>query len=124
MSRWNTAYLLLATLATWASSELPAFAQVPRYTPPGGRPLPAALDYFRQDVGVMDPYNTFVAPRRQLNNQLNAITARETADFQRAQGEIAAVRKATVAPTGVSAGFMNYSHYYPRSTAARPQARR
>jgi hypothetical protein len=97
-------------LAAACSSS--AFGQVPRYTPPGGSPLPAALDYFRRDVGVLDPYNTFVAPRRQLNNQLQAITARQQAGFRAAEAQISALRESSAAPTGVGAGFMNYSHYY------------
>ncbi len=41
----------------------PVWSQYPRYRPPGGSPLPNALNYFRQDVGVLDPYNAF---RRRL----------------------------------------------------------
>jgi hypothetical protein len=100
-----------------------AFAQIPRYRPPGGSPIPAALDYFRRDVGVLDPYTTFVAPRRQLTNQLQALNARQQADFQAAESQISTLRQSLAAPTGVGGSFMNYSHYYPTGQVGRPRPR-
>ena len=108
-------------LATAFSST--ASAQISRYRPPGGSPIPAALDYFRRDVGVLDPYNTFVAPRRQLYSQLQTLNQQEQADFQAAQSQISSVRQSAAAPTGVGARFMNYSHYYPSAQASRPRTR-
>lgn len=119
MANFKVVVLLLSAGLFWAVLSDAAKAQVRRYTPPAGSPLPAELDYFRRDVGVMDPFNTFVAPRRQLRNQLNAMSAREAANFQSAQQEITSIREAVAAPTGVSAGFMNYSHYYSRSPGSR-----
>jgi hypothetical protein len=74
--------------------------------------MPRALDYFRQDVGVLDNYNTFVAPRRQLDRNLQSLQAQENYNARRTQQEISQIRQSTVAPTGVGSTFMNYSHYY------------
>ena len=89
-----------------------AFAQYPRYVPPAGRTLPEELNYFRRDVGLLDQYNGFVAPLRQLDYQLRTMQNQQRADFQAAQRAISQIRTSQAAPTGVGAGFMNYSHYY------------
>jgi len=83
-----------------------------RYRPPAGSTLPRQLDYFRADVGVLDPYNTFVAPRRQLDRTLQQMQTQERTDVQRAQQAMSQIRQSTAAPTGTGATFMNYSHYY------------
>jgi hypothetical protein len=94
-----------------------------RYVPPGGAVLPNQLNYFRQDVGLLDPYNAFVAPTRRLSNQLQAMTNETRGDFGMTQREIDMLRSSPAAPTGVAAGFMNYSHYYAgRGGAAAPGA--
>lgn len=89
-----------------------ASAQVPRYVPPAGRTLPNELNYFRLDTGVLDQYNGFIAPLRQLDNQLRTMQNQQATDFQSNQKAISQVRTSIAAPTGVGAGFMNYSHYY------------
>lgn len=99
-------------LALMSSST--AYGQIRRYRPPAGSPLPTQLDYFRQDVGVLDPYNTFVAPHRRLNQNLQALQAQEDFNTRRTQAEISQIRESAVAPTGTGATFMNYSHYYSR----------
>lgn len=83
-----------------------------RYRPPAGSPLPRQLDYFRADVGVLDPYNTFVAPRKRLDQNLRQLASQQYADEQRTQQSLSMIRQAGVAPTGTGATFMNYSHYY------------
>ena len=90
----------------------PAAGQYPRYVPPSGRTLPNELNYFRQDVGLMDQYNTFVSPFRQLDNQLRTMQQQQRADFQAAAKGISQIRTSQAAPTGVGARYMNYSHYY------------
>ena len=109
-------FLLLALTV-----NVPAWGQVsrvPRYRPPAGATMPRALDYFRQDVGALDPYNTFVAPRRQLDRNLQALQQQEDYNTRRSQQEISQInsqiRQSTAAPTGTGATFMNYSHYYSR----------
>jgi hypothetical protein len=89
-----------------------------RYRPPGGSPLPRQLDYFRRDVGVLDPYNTFVAPRRQLDRSLQQLQTRQLQDEQRTSQSLSQMRQSTAAPTGTGATFMNYSHYYSNTASA------
>lgn len=91
-----------------------ASAQYPRYRPPGGPTMPRALDYFRQDVGVLDPYNTFVAPRRRLDSDLAFMRRQQQLNARQTQGAIQQLRESVAAPTGTGATFMNYSHYYRR----------
>jgi hypothetical protein len=111
MRTLSTTLALLVAAAVF-SLAAPASAQQPRYVPPAGPTLPNALNYFRRDVGVLDPYNTFVGPRRDLDYQLQTMQAQQQADFRANQRAIQQIRAAEAAPTGVGAGFMNYSHYY------------
>ena len=93
-----------------------------RYASPYGPTLSPYLDYFRRDTGVLDPYNTFIRPRRQLQNQLDDIVQQERAETTRLQQQIQGIRESGAAPTGTSATFLNYSHYYkagPTAGAAR-----
>jgi len=114
----HTFVLTFALLALAAGSS--AFGQIPRYRPPAGSTMPRALDYFRRDVGVLDPYNTFVAPRRQLDRNLQLLQRQEDYNAQRAEQGISQlnsqIKQSTAAPTGTGATFMNYSHYYTRSS--------
>jgi len=99
-------WVLLLTAST-AAAQYPS-----RYVPPAGRTLPNELNYFRRDVGVLDQYNGFVAPFRQLDNQLQSMQQQNRTDYQSAQKAISQIRTSQAAPTGVGAGYMNYSHYY------------
>jgi hypothetical protein len=83
-----------------------------RYLPPAGPVLPNALNYFRNDVGVLDPYNAFVQPNRQLSQQINSMVQQQYRDYQRSEQEIGQVRQSLAAPTGVGAGFMNHAQYF------------
>ena len=88
-----------------------------RYRSPYGPTITPYLDYFRRDTGVLDPYNTFIRPRRQLENQIGQIVQQERAENTRLQQQIQRVREEQVAPTGAGATFMNYSHYYRQGPA-------
>jgi hypothetical protein len=120
-----TSISAFALLALTAGSAL---AQIPRYRPPGGSPIPRQLDYFRRDVGVLDPYNTFVAPRRQLDRNLQTLQAQEDYNARRTQQELSQlntqIKQSGAAATGTGATFMNYSHYYPRGNQAGRAPRR
>jgi hypothetical protein len=113
MSRRSLALMSASILLTLAGSS-DCLAQG-RYRPPGGPTMPRALDYFRQDVGALDPYNTFVAPRRQLDRNLQALNAQEQNDSIRTQSQLSQIRQSGAAATGTGSTFMNYSHYYPSS---------
>ena len=99
-----------------------AHAQI--YRPPAGPPLPRQLNYFRRDVGLLDQYNAFVYPQRQLESQLSQMQQQQAAAFrstQRQLEQLNEVRPTQAAATGVGATFQNYSHYYrpPTSGALR-----
>jgi len=100
------------------STAFGQITRVPRYSPPAGATMPRALDYFRQDVGALDPYNTFVAPRRALDRNLQNLQTQEDLNSRRAQQDISQIRQSTAAPTGTGGTFMNYSHYYSRGNQA------
>ncbi|WP_425617574.1 hypothetical protein NA78x_001255 [Anatilimnocola sp. NA78] len=108
------ASMLMAAVCQQASAQYPG-----RYMPPAGPVMPNALNYFRRDVGVLDPYNAFVQPRRQLEQQLGTLNYQQMADNRRVEQEIGNVRKSLAAPTGTNAGFMNHRQYF---NVPRPQA--
>jgi hypothetical protein len=101
----------------------PVWSQYPRYRPPGGSPLPNALNYFRQDVGVLDPYNAFIAPRREIDNRFRELAFRQQTEYQATRQAIGMIRASEAAPTGTGATFMNYSHYYRMQNAPRTAGR-
>ena len=91
-----------------------ALAQI-RYQPKAGPTLPSQLNYFRRDVGLLDQYNTFIQPQRQLEAQLQQMTQQQQTDYRAAQRQIEQIkeiRPSEAAPTGVGAGYLNYLHYY------------
>jgi len=103
--------LASAVILTLAGAEQ-ASAQ---YVPPGGATLPAELQYFRPQQGVLDNYNQFVAPRYQLESQLRTLDQNQRSSFRALDQKIRdsdKIRQSQAAATGTSAGFMNYSHYY------------
>jgi len=109
------ACFLLVFGALGLVSDHKVFAQVPQYSPPAGSPLPSQLNYFRFDglTGLLDNYNGIVQPQQNLNYTLQTMNARQQSDSRVLQREITQLRDSEAAPTGVGAGFMNYSHYYP-----------
>lgn len=105
--------LIAGTVLTLCNVASLAQAQ---YVPPGGPTLPVELEYFRPRQGVLDNYNQFVAPRQALANQLRSMDQRQSTEFRAVESKIRqvkSIRESDAAPTGTSAGFMNYSHYFP-----------
>jgi predicted deacetylase len=92
--------------------------------------LPAELEYFRPQQGLLDNYNQFVAPRYQLSNQLRTLDQQQRTSFRALEEKMQQsdqIRESRAAVTGTAAGFMNYSHYYGArggGGAARGGARR
>ena len=119
-------YRILASgfIVTFALLSCQAMGQYPRYVPPGGPTLPNALNYFRRDVGVLDPYNTFVNPNRQLRQQFDTMAQQQRSDYQRSQQEIGQVRSSLAAPTGINAGYMNHARYFNVPRGQNAQGRR
>jgi hypothetical protein len=90
-----------------------AWGQSPRYQPPGGNPIPSGLNYFRKDTGVLDPYNTFVEPQRQIQRRFDSMSALQRLQFNETSRDIREIRQSSAAETGSNATFFNSSHYYP-----------
>jgi hypothetical protein len=109
--------LLMGSVLLLISICSEAQAQFPRYRPPAGNPLPNELNYFRRDVGILDPYNTFVDPQQQLSARLQSMAKQEQSNYRSSQQALSQLRALQTAPTGVSGGFMNLSHYYSRSSS-------
>jgi hypothetical protein len=102
-----------------------AQAQI-RYTPPAGPTMPIELNYFRRDVGLLDQYNTFVRPQRELEAQLRQMTQQQRDDYRSTQREleqIRQIRSSEAGVTGVRGGYFNYSHYYRMPTGRTGSAR-
>jgi len=114
----SLAGLAMALAASRAEAQI-------RYQPKAGPTLPSQLSYFRRDVGLLDQYNTFIQPQRQLEAQLRQMNEQQLADYRSAQRQIEQIkeiRPSGAAPTGVGAGYLNYSHYYQlRSGGSRPR---
>lgn len=109
----RTAWCLFTLLAAAIASET-ASAQI-RYQSPSGPTLPSQLNYFRRDVGVLDQYNTFIQPQRQLEAQLRQMNQQQLDEYrstQRQLEQLKEIRPSQAAPTGTGAIFLNYSHYY------------
>jgi len=121
--------VILALILGWAlvGTTKRLDAQI-RYQPKAGPTLPSQLNYFRRDVGLLDQYNTFIQPQRQLEAQLQQMTQQQQADYRSAQRQIEQIkeiRPSGAAPTGVGGGYLNYLHYYrmPAGGGARPGGR-
>lgn len=106
-----SAMLLVSGYAGVAEAQFPRQRTNRTFTP--NRPtMPAELDYFRRDVGVLDPFNTFVRPRRELNQVLQQQQG-ELNMLQQQQMQQRQTQGGAIAPTGINARFFNYSHFYP-----------
>jgi len=103
---------------------LEARGQQPRYSPPMGGTLPSALNLFRFDSRSPRNFDGVVLQSQELNYQVQTMAARQQADFRATQQAISQLRTVEAAPTGVGAGFMNYSHYYPMRPSGGRSTRR
>jgi hypothetical protein len=113
-------FLVVFLGAAISAHSLPAQIPYQRYTSPAGPALPYYLDYFRPQSGELDVYNQFVAPKSRLSNQLQTMAQQERFDFHEAEKQIkqgGQIRPSEAAPTGTSARFMNYSHYFGSTTS-------
>ena len=92
-----------------------------RYSSPSRSTLPSQLNYFRNDVGLLDQYNTIVNPANRLESRLGAIergsgNKKGLADLSKEVDSLRNAQQALgIAPTGTAATFGNLSHYYPSS---------
>ena len=80
------------------------------------RTLAPELNYFRRDAGVLNNYQAFVRPQRQLAATLRGLQNASRSQQQQLQG---VTSQLTPQVTGTNAVFQNYSHYYNFSGARR-----
>ena len=110
---WTAAAVLMLALG---SGHGVANGQQGVYQPPGGSPFSPYLNLFRRDTGLLNQYYNYIVPQRRLESTLqqqsSAITGLQT-QVQGVRGELRQAPTAPNGPTGVGAGYMNYSHYYP-----------
>jgi hypothetical protein len=111
--------LMLCVAAFFCLSGSTAHAQRDRYDrryEPSRPTLSPYLNYFRQDTGLVDSYNTFVRPQERLRREMNRQESR-LRNLDRQVGQLdrqveQQIRPAQMAPTGTGSTFMNYLHYY------------
>ena len=76
------------------------------------------LNYFRLNTGVLPNYQQFVRPQIQLQKTLQQQQAQIQSGKRSLQQLDKKMRERltqpTVSPTGHSATFMNFSHYFPK----------
>ncbi len=106
--------LTVICLLTIGFGSSAVHAQFPRYRSPAGSPLPSALNYFRGDFGLLDPYNAFVAPQQRLKDDLRTLNDRQQI-LQQEQTANSTLRNVGIAPTGTGSMFNYRSHYFPLS---------
>jgi hypothetical protein len=126
MARLQVSFVMLACAACIdLGFAQQACGQIPyRYSPPAGRTLTPYLNFFRQDVGVLDPYNAFIVPQRDLEYRLKGLGAaaqRQQAEIQTTQHQLNRIYQSGAAPTGTGGRFMNYGGYYRSPIIARPR---
>jgi len=117
--------VIACTLALVHTSLSPAFGQrgasrPSRYEPAYGPTLSPYLQFTRPGVGILDNYNNFVRPRVQVRSSIRTQgrqIERLTQELQQAQSA-SQIRGSGVAPTGIHARYMNYSHFYPKSSSS------
>jgi hypothetical protein len=125
MRRFVVAWAVLAGGTLLLSR--PGLAQ----TPGRGYPKPIFspyLDLFRADPGPLPNYYQFVRPKQELLKTLqhqNTELERQRAGLGAVQHQLSIIeRQAQAGPTGIGAGFMNYSHYYPAQQSPALRVRR
>lgn len=90
-----------------------ANAQGARYRPHTPKFSPY-LDYFKRDRGALDVYNSIVRPNQEIRSEF----ARQRRGLTEQRGQIEQLQqqnrgRGDLAPTGVGARFMDFSHFYP-----------
>jgi hypothetical protein len=116
--------IAIVALTLVALSVHESSAQQPRYVPPMGNVAPSALNLFRFDSRSPRNLDGMSLQLQDQSYQLQSLSYRQQADFRATQQSISQLREVQASPTGVGAGFMNYSHYYPMRIGGARTARR
>ena len=111
-------FLLATPSLTWGQRPI----RPSRYEPAFGPTISPYLQYSRPRSGVLDNYYNFVRPRVQLRSSLRMQERqidRLSREMQQSRTTVSQIRDSGIAPTGVNSRYMNFSHYYPGSSAGR-----
>ena len=121
MTQFLLVLSLLSLAACW-TTDVQAQQTRGRRTYSPGPTLTPYLDYFRRPTGILDRYNQFVIPRRQLTDTLqqqqSQIQQQDVGlqqvrtEIGQVEGRLQQIRQPAVRPTGNPASFMNFSHYF------------
>jgi len=92
-----------------------------RYEPAFGPTLSPYLQQNSLSTGVLNNYYNFVRPRVQLRSMFKTQSRQIEQLHQevRRSRTVSQARSKGITPTGISASFMNFSHYYSISPARR-----
>jgi hypothetical protein len=73
------------------------------------------MNLFRRDTGPIPNYHLYVRPiqrQQAFNQQQQMAIEQQGAAVQQLQQNLIQVQRSATAPTGIGAGFRNFSHYY------------
>jgi len=112
----NLRLLLIAGICLVALSLTVSQSYAQRGYQPAYPTFSPAFNYLRSDTGVLNRYYGLVQPRRQIEstrNRMRDASQQQQAAINSLQGEISQMRQALATPSGKSASFMNFSHFFP-----------
>ena len=123
--RWS---LFLCPILVAVAMCFPRHAAAQRPVPPPKPTFSPYLDLFRNDPGPLPNYNQFVRPKQELFRTLreqHSQLERQRASLGSLQERVTTMeRQSQAGATGIGAGFMNYSHFYPARQSQSPRAAR
>ena len=112
----------VVVLAASVSSSVTAQPPTAKRYVPSRPTFSPYLDYFRRDVGVLNPFHTFqtrsIRQNQMIQQQRDQMVRdqqqlrRQRQELTRVQSEVRRFRESGAGPTGRAATFMNYSHYF------------
>ncbi len=109
--------LTIAAVSVALLAVSSADAQRPWPYRPGRPTISPYMNLYRANPGPVDNYHLYVRPQQQLLNTLqwqDQALQQQGAHLQSLRQEVSGFGQRRIAtPTGIGAGFMNYSHYYP-----------
>ena len=109
--------LTLAAVGAILCVARPVQAQRPWPYRPSRPTISPYMNLYRANPGPVDNYHLYVRPQQRLLSTLqqqNQALYQQSAGLQALRQEVTGVGRQRIAtPTGIGAGFMNYSHYYP-----------
>jgi hypothetical protein len=121
MSKWPALILIVAAMAVGFTSGR-CLGQGAGGRRPGptrfqpSRPTVSPyLNLFRRDTGPIPNYHLYVRPiqrQQAFNDQQQLLNLQQGMEMQQLQENLIQVQRSATGPTGIGAGFRNFSHYY------------